>query len=313
MKISLKTSDLMHVLDHIKGFVSKNSTLPILENIYIKGNIDTVLFRATDMEKYIEMEIPAKIDDEGALTVNARIFSDIIRNIETESLELHIDTTKNTLQVKTKQDNFSIKGLPAGEYVSVPEIKDGMKVTIDGAMMSKGIEKVSYAVTDKNFSPILTGILMKIKKSEQGYKLVFVGTDSFRLAEYKLSLPDADREISIIIPKMNINELQKVVDHYISIGGSELTCECSENLVSFSCQIGETKILMTSLLIQGNFPDYENENIMPTAFTSTVTVSKDACDKAIKKIGILTKDINNYVSLECGNNQVQILSGATDL
>ncbi|MBO4516027.1 hypothetical protein J5751_00975 [bacterium] len=44
------------------------------------------------------------------------------------------------------------------------------------------------------------------------------------------------------------------------------------------------KILATSLLIQGNFPDYEREEVMPTKFNTTLIMNKDDCEKAIKKI-----------------------------
>ncbi len=64
MKVTLPVAQLQEVMDLVSRFVSKHSTLPILENIYIKGNIDTIVFRATDMEKYIEIEIPAKLNDE---------------------------------------------------------------------------------------------------------------------------------------------------------------------------------------------------------------------------------------------------------
>ena len=72
MKVTIATNTLQEIMDLISRFVSKHSTLPILENVYIKGNIDTLVFRATDMEKYIEIEIPAKIENEGALTLEAK-------------------------------------------------------------------------------------------------------------------------------------------------------------------------------------------------------------------------------------------------
>jgi DNA polymerase III sliding clamp (beta) subunit (PCNA family) len=67
-------------------------------------------------------------------------------------------------------------------------------------------------------------------------------------------------------------------------------------------------IIATSLLIHGNFPEYENENIMPKNFNTTVIVDKNSIDKAIKKIGIMTKDINNYVVLGITNDGINIQS-----
>jgi len=64
MKATLSVKQLQNIMDLMKGFVSRHATLPVLENVYIKGGIDTIVFRATDMEKYIEIEMPAQLDDE---------------------------------------------------------------------------------------------------------------------------------------------------------------------------------------------------------------------------------------------------------
>jgi len=72
-------------------------------------------------------------------------------------------------------------------------------------------------------------------------------------------------------------------------------------LIAFQFEIEDTKILATSLLIQGNFPDYQREEVMPTQFETTLTMNKDDCEKAIKKIGILTRDINNFIQIDIEN------------
>lgn len=61
MKITIETAKLMEIIDLGLRFVSKNATLPILQNFYFKASIDSLILRATDMEKYIEMEIPCTI------------------------------------------------------------------------------------------------------------------------------------------------------------------------------------------------------------------------------------------------------------
>ena len=77
--------------------------------------------------------------------------------------------------------------------------------------------------------------------------------------------------------------------------------------------IGNMSIKTNSLLIQGNFPDYDNEKILPKNFNTTITVDSSATDKAIRKIGILTKDNNNFIHLVSQDNILEISSGNTDL
>lgn len=142
--------------------------------------------RATDMEKYVHVQVTAQLDSEGALTVNAKMFTDIIKVLDDEYVTLIIDQSKDKLTIKTVGDDFSMKGISAQEYVAIPEVRSDTAITLDAQQVITGIGKVEYAVTEKNFSPVLTGIFVRAKNYGDQQYLVFVGTDSFRLAEYKI-------------------------------------------------------------------------------------------------------------------------------
>ena len=282
MKISLELPKVLGMLDIAARFVSKNSTLPILQNIYLKASIDTLLIRATDMEKYVELELPCAVQIEGAVTVNAKTFLDILKTIDSETVEFSVDQKTTVMTIKTSKDTFDINGIPASEYVALPEVPQDNTLMLDTMIFSKGIEKVEYAITEKSFSPVLTGVLMKSKTEDAQHKIIFVGTDSFRLSEYKV------KEVP------------------------EMTVKYSDNLIAFELTLWEVRIVATSLLIQGNFPEYEREEVMPTQFSTKVMLDKRDCENAIKKIWILTKDINNFVQIETQATKVIISSGKTD-
>ncbi|MDD2537665.1 MAG: DNA polymerase III subunit beta [Candidatus Absconditabacteria bacterium] len=311
MKITIELSKLVDVVDIASKFVSKNSTLPILQNIYLKASIDSLIIRATDMEKYVEIELPCDIKIEGAVTVNARMFLDLLRSIEEKEVEISVNMQNNVMQIKSAEDDFEINGIPASEYVALPEVPQNNVVTLETRNLVDGVERVEYTITEKNFSPVLTGVLVKTKNDENGKKLVFVGTDSFRIAEYKISAT-IENDFSLIIPKIAINDIKNITKYAAEKETSDLKMKYSENLIAFEFEIENIKITATSLLIQGNFPDYEREEIMPTSFNHTILVDKTLCGKAIKKIGILTKDINNFIQIETQADGVIISSGKTD-
>lgn len=87
----------------------------------------------------------------------------------------------------------------------------------------------------------------------------------------------------------------------------------SSTMVSFALALKEMKIACTCLLIQGSFPEYENENIMPTSFSTKVVLDKNQLDKAIKRILIMTKDINNYIAVRSQDDKLMLSSGETDM
>ncbi len=308
MKISIETAKLLDVIDLGLRFVSKNATLPILQNFYFKASIDSLLLRATDMEKYIEIEIPCKVTMEGAITVNARMFSDIIKSIEEKEVEISVDQKSQIMTLKSAKDNFDINGIAASEYVALPEVPNENTLSIETNLFAEWVAKVEYAVTEKNFSPVLTGVLLKAKESN----LIFVGTDSFRLSEFKAASGTKDNDFALIVPKVTMTDIQKIAEFAMNNESETLTVKYSENLIAFQSQIKDMKILATSLLIQGNFPEYDREEIMPRNFNTKILVDKSLCEKAIRKIGILTRDINNYIQIETTPNSVIISSGKTD-
>ncbi|MCX6824027.1 MAG: DNA polymerase III subunit beta [candidate division SR1 bacterium] len=308
MKITIETAKLLEVIDLGLRFVSKNATLPILQNFYFKAAIDGLLLRATDMEKYIEIEIPCKVIMEGAITVNARMFSDIIKTIEEKEVEISVDQKSQVMTLKSAKDNFDINGIAASEYVALPEMPNENTLSVETQLFAEGVSKVEYAVTEKNFSPVLTGVLLKAKEDN----LIFVGTDSFRLSEFKAPSGIKEADFALIVPKVTMTDIQKISEYAMSNESETLTVKYSENLIAFQVQVKDMKILATSLLIQGNFPEYEREEIMPKSFNTKILVDKNLCEKAIRKIGILTRDINNYIQIETTKDSIVISSGKTD-
>lgn len=311
MKILVQQQKALNMLDIAAKFVSKNSTLPILQNIYLKASIDSLLIRATDMEKYVEIEIPCEVQIEGAITINAKTFLDILKTIESENIELSVDQKTNIMTIKTPKDTFDINGIAASEYVALPEVPQENSFVLDTLAFSKGIDHVEYAVTEKSFSPVLTGVLMKTGKWDASNKLIFVGTDSFRLSEYRVNHTNAS-DFFLIMPKALVNDMRTVVNFAIGKEVADMKVNYSENLIAFSFVIEDIKIIATSLLIQGNFPEYEREEVLPTQFVTKVMLDKNECEKAIRKIWILTRDINNFIQIETKDSKVIISSGKTD-
>jgi DNA polymerase III sliding clamp (beta) subunit (PCNA family) len=114
--------------------------------------------------------------------------------------------------------------------------------------------------------------------------LIFVGTDSFRLSEFKAKSGIKENDFALIVPKVTMTDIQKISEYAMSNESETLTIKYSENLIAFQVEVKDMKILATSLLIQGNFPEYDREEIMPRTFNTKILVDKSLCEKAIRKI-----------------------------
>jgi len=315
MHVTLSVKEIQEVMELVTRFVSRHATLPILENVYIKGSVDGLVFRASDMEKYIEVFLDATIADEAAVTVHAKILYDLVKSIDEPQVTLTIDSVRDSITLATWQDSFSVKWIPASEYVAVPQVSVDTPIRITAQSFVTWIGKVEYAVTEKNFSPVLTGIYIRTKQYDESKKLVFVGTDSFRLAEYKTDVVSGDtNDFGLIVPKVHIADIKRVLEYYVQKWWEELDMLASQNMVSFSMRLEWLRIQVTTLLIQGTFPDYDKESIMPTTFRTTAWLDKEGLEKAIKKISILTRDINNYISVHVWTEgRVVVTSWQTDM
>lgn len=312
MKATLPVKQLQDIVDLMRGFVSRHATLPVLENIYIKGGIDTITFRATDMEKYIEIEVPAQLDDEGALTVSAKTFGDIVKTIDDEQVTLTIEESQMHMIINSSSDDFTIKGISASEYVAVPHVESDHVIDIQTNDFVTGISKVDYAVTEKNFSPVLTWVFMRIKEYDGQPTLVFVGTDSFRLAEYRIPYSGDGQSVWCIIPKTHIWEIKRVAQFARNNESEVMHAKVSNNMIEFHFALDDMRIVSSALLIQWSFPDYEQESILPTSFNTKCLVDVSQFAKAIQKIEILTRDMNNYIAVSWSWDRIDLSSGNTD-
>lgn len=313
MKVVINREKLVEVCDIAAKFVSKNSTLPVLQNIYMKASIDTLNIRATDMEKYVDIELSCDIKLEWAITVNAKMFLDLLKTIEENTIEITVNMQNNVMQITSADDDFTINWIAASEYVALPELLNTNNVNLETQTFVNGINMVEYTITEKNFSPVLTWVLMKTKNDWDSKKLVFVWTDSFRIAEFKISA-NVESDFSLLIPKTAVNDICSIAQYAVKSESPDMLMKYSDNLIGFEFTVGDDiKISATSLLIQWNFPDYEREEIMPTSFNYTILVDKTLCEKAIRKIWILTRDMNNFIQIETSwDSSIIISSWKTD-
>jgi len=307
MRFVVDKNDLLQVLDLASRFVSRNSTLPILENVAISWNIDILEFKATDMNKYIYISMPAKIDSEWAITVNAKILFDAIKVSESDEIILEWKDDWTILSVLSWTDKFEFKWISINEYVAIPESKSIDNFKLSAEILSKWIERVESSIPDKSFTTIITWMLIKGKENN----LSFVWTDSFRLAEYKVDY-NLWKEFNVVIPKNTIWELKKVAEFSLSWEWDQnVDINYDNKIVSFNFKIWKFIIEIKTNLIQWNYPDYEK--IMLPNYKFKMIIDKTNLEKSIRKVSLFSKDINYFIKFIPDQEQLIISSWETDL
>lgn len=270
----LKNDLLKKITLGVNIAASKPSTLPILNNLFIEakknGEIKIV---ATDMEIGISTLVHGEVTQEGGVTIPAKKFYDIVKELPEGEVEISVSKS-NTIHIKGGKAFFKIMGLDKEEYPKLPEISLKEAITFEQATLKESLSLTSFAISHDETRYVLNGVLCSL----QGNQLQFVATDGRRLAFYKKTItPKDSKNLSFILPSKTIYELLKILEWE-----GEVKMIHTQNKIIFS--FGETTL--TSSLIEGNFPNYEQ--VIPREEKTQVQVNREELLQAVRRTAILT-------------------------
>lgn len=292
MKVSVSQQQLAHGLGIVSRAVSSHSTLPVLANILVVTDEGRLRLSATNLELGISCWIGAQIEEEGAVTVPARIFNDLIGTMPSDNVNLALDERTQTLNVLCGTSNTDIKGIDAQEFppMPVPNLENGIELNV--ADFKEMIQQVAFAASADDARPVLQGVSMTVEGSE----ITLAATDGFRISTRKaeLSSPVA-KPMSAIIPARALNELARVA----ADGKQTFNMVVPDGRGQVLFHLKDVELV--SQLIDGNFPDYRA--IMPQSFKTTTIVSTAAFLKACKQAEIIAREGNNVVRLSISAGQ----------
>jgi len=292
MKVSVSQQQLAHGLSVVSRAVSPRSTLPVLSNILVATDEGRLRLSATNLELGISCWIGAQISEEGAVTVPARTFSDLINTLPNETVLLDLNEKTQTLNVRSASSTTDIKGIDAQEFppMPVPDLSAGTELNV--ADFKEMIQQVVFAASTDEARPVLQGVNLTVADHE----ISMAATDGFRISvrKAKLSTP-SDRPMAAIIPARALSELARIASD-------------SEEKVTMVVPPGRGQVLfhfddveLVSQLIEGNFPDYKA--IIPRSSKTATVMSTASFQKACKQAEIIAREGNYVVRLNIQNNE----------
>jgi DNA polymerase-3 subunit beta len=282
MKVTVLQESLSHGLNIVSRAVSPRSTLPVLSNVLIASDESRLRLSATNLELGITCWIGAKIEEEGSTTVPARTFSDLVGTLPAEQVNLSLNASNQTLNVRCGPSNTDIKCIDAQEFppLPVPEMEGAILLNV--ADFKEMISQVVFAASADEARPVLMGVLVSVDKET----ITLASADGFRLSVRKgtLSQPAA-QPVSAIIPARALGELARIAGD-----GSEM--------ISMVFPKGRGQVVfrlkdveLVSQLIDGTFPDYMQ--IIPRSYKSRTILSTPALLKACKQAEIFAREGSN--------------------
>ena len=294
MKITINQKNLKKALNLVEKVVSKNTSLPILNNILLKTENGRLKVSATNLEIGVNYIIGAKIEEVGQIAVPARIISDFIGNIIDDKVSL---TTKNNiLSINSERYKTQILGFDAKDFPIIPKIKSKPLAIIPVKLLRNSLMTVLDSVAVSETRPELAGVFMDFNND----RIVFAATDSFRLTEKSVDFKNVQKQ-SFIIPRNTVVELIRIASEL----EGDLVFNTSDNQVSFSNDDFE----MVSRVVDGNYPDYKK--VIPERCISRVLIKKDELDKTIRVAGLFSTNISD-IKINCSEGKMAVLAKNAD-
>lgn len=276
MKLECDVEKIRNAVVQAERVTGKNLTLPVLSSVLLIASKKSLKIRATNLSLGIEIEVPAKVEKEGIAAVSGSVLAGVFSNfIKNETVAIEEDN--GNIVIKTKKNKIKVKGQPHDDFPTIPTVS-GDTFKIESKKMTDGIKSVYYSSAVSDIKPEISSVYMY----SNGDNLIFVSTDSFRLAEKKIKLKSVEDIPGIIIPFKNISEIVRIFGET----GGEITICLSKNQVSFSSD----SIYLTSRVIDGVFPDYRQ--IIPKESKTKITVLKQDLLNALRLSNVFSDKFN---------------------
>ncbi|AKN33139.1 DNA polymerase III subunit beta [Clostridium carboxidivorans P7] len=295
MKFTCEKSILQEGISTVQKAITGKSTLPILNGIHIKTHENELILTGSDIDLSIESKIKSDIIEEGSIVIDAKIFGEIIRKLDNDTI--HISTIdNNSIEIVCKKSRFTLIHMNSEDFPELPNINENMIFSIPQSILKNMIRGTIFATAQDETRPILTGILFEIKDK----KLNLVALDGYRLA-LKSETLDTDNIISAVIPGKTLSEVSKILEE----NDESVNITFTPNHILFS--VGETKII--SRLLEGEFIKYNS--IIPEEYNLKIIAKRIVLLNSIERASLMGKDGNtNLIKFDIEDENMVITSNS---
>ena len=286
MRLSCLQENLNRGLSIVGRAVATRTTLPITNNVLLATDQSRLKLVATNLEMAISCWIGAKVEEEGAITVPARLLTEFISSLPNDKVDINLPSGKKTLELRCARFEARISGVDAKDFPPIPKIDEGITTKVEVEALRQGITQVVFAAATEESRPVLTGVDAEF----DGNLLTLAAADGFRLAVYKLPLATpVSQKTEVIIPARTLAELNRLAaDQEEAI---EITVSPNKNQALFRLKNTE----LVSQLVQGTFPNYAQ--LIPQSFNTRVVVDVAEFSRATKTAAIFARDGSGIVRL----------------
>jgi len=285
MKVTCTQEALSRGLSIVGRAVAARSPLPITANVLITSDGGRLKLSATNLEITMSCWIDATIDEEGAITVPARLLSDFVNTLPNDRISLTVAPRSRQVKVECARNEAQIGGLDAEDFPPAPVVQDGIDVKLEAKGLRQAIAQTVFAAATDDSRPVLTGVDTKF----EGGTLTLAASDGFRLSVYKLPVDSPVEPTEIVVPSRALAELSRLLaEQEVPV---TLRTNAAKSQVLFRLENAE----MVAQLIQGTFPNFNQ--LIPASYTSKAVAEVGEFLRETRTASVFARDGSGIVRL----------------
>lgn len=302
MKLSCTQENLAKGLQIVNHLASRNTSLPILNNVLMEAEEGALKLTTTNLEIGIKCLVRGKIEARGSFTVQAKLLSDYVSLLPTDKVDMEL--SENQLNIKCQNFKTKVRGVAAEEFPLIPSFDKKHAAQVKIPDFKKALSQVIFAVASDETRPEISGVYFSFK----GGKLTMAATDSYRLAEKVIGLVSApEGELSIIVPSRTLVELGRVLQD--GLDDNLLEISLSDNQILFTFD----SVTIVSRLIEGQYPNYQD--VIPNKFRTEAVLPTQQFVKLVKTASLFCRAGINDVTVKLLENpkEIEVFSANSQL
>jgi DNA polymerase III subunit beta len=297
MEVVIDRDAFLKGLQMVQNIVEPRQTLPILANILLEAEGESVRMTATDLEVGARVSVPAKVGGKGAITVSARKLTEIVKELAAAAVALKV-TENVTVNLRCGGATYRLVGLAPDDFPPVVPASPQSWVTLEAKTLREMLTQTSFAVSHDETRYALNGVLFAF----QGKDVRMVATDGHRLAFSTRSLGQAIPTATGIVPRKAVTEIMRVLG-----AGEEVQIAITEN--QFVLQM--PNFVMTARLIEGQFPNYDA--VIPRTQPGRLAAPRSSLTAALRRVAVMAEERNKPVKLALSPGSLKMTASSQEL
>ena len=293
MLIKIDQSDLIKSINIVIKAISTKTTLPILECIVIKTIDNSIKLIANDMELGIETILNGEIIKEGSIALNSRLFSDIVRKLPNNLVEINTDENYKAT-IKCGKSVFTISGQSIEEFPVLPQIDKIKSITLSQFSLKEMIRQTIFSISNNENMKVMTGELIEINNNN----LRIIALDGHRISIRKIALEGEHENIKAVVPGKTLSEISKILSSEIA---DEVTIYFSNKHIVF--EFSNTTV--NSRLIDGEF--YNVDQMISSDYETKININRrELLENMDSALPFITEKEKKPVILNMTENNMKI-------